>query len=66
MRPRVRALGGRAGQGEVGEDTLVQALAGWGAPERAAAVLDGRLARRTSPLDARRLAALRTPAPRLR
>ncbi|SDT16152.1 Uncharacterized NAD(P)/FAD-binding protein YdhS [Nocardioides scoriae] len=62
--PRLTALGGSAAQREVVEDTLVHALAGSGATERAAAVLDGRLARRTSPLDARRLADLRTASPR--
>ena len=56
--PRTGVLGGSAAQREVLEDTLVYALARSGQGERAAAVLDQRLSRRTSPLDARRRAAL--------
>jgi hypothetical protein len=59
--PRTGVLGGSAAQREVLEDTLVYALARSGQGERAAEVLDQRLSRRTSPLDARRRAAL-TPA----
>ena len=56
--PRAVALGGSAAQREVLEDTLVHALARSGQGERAAAVLERRLGRRTSPLDARRRAGL--------
>ena len=56
--PRTGVLGGSAAQREVLEDTLVYALARSGQGERAAEVLDQRLSRRTSPLDARRRAAL--------
>lgn len=56
--PRAAALGGSAAQREVLEDTLVHALARSGATTAAAAVLEGRLDRRASPLDARRRAAL--------
>jgi len=52
--PRLAALGGSAAQREVIEDTLVYALAQSGQGERAADVLDRRLSRRHSPLDARR------------
>jgi uncharacterized NAD(P)/FAD-binding protein YdhS len=56
--PRTGVLGGSAAQREVLEDTLVYALARSGQGERAAEVLDQRLSRRSSPLDARRRAAL--------
>ena len=56
--PRTGVLGGSAAQREVLEDTLVYALARSGQGERAAEVLDHRLSRRQSPLDARRRAAL--------
>jgi hypothetical protein len=52
--PRADVLGGSAAQREVLEDTLVYALAGSGQEDRAAEVLDRRLSRRHSPLDARR------------
>ena len=51
--PRTSVLGGSAAQREVLQDTLVFALARSGQGERAAAVLDERLGRRASPLDAR-------------
>ena len=51
--PRATVLGGSAAQREVLEDTLVFALARSGQGDRAAAVLDERLSRRLSPLDAR-------------
>ena len=51
-------LGGSMAQREVLEDTLIYALASSGQNERAAEVLDRRLSRRHSPLDARRRAAL--------
>jgi uncharacterized NAD(P)/FAD-binding protein YdhS len=49
-------LGGSKAQREVVEDTLVHALAMAGRNAEAAAVLDERLSRRSSALDARRLA----------
>jgi uncharacterized NAD(P)/FAD-binding protein YdhS len=60
--PRTVALGGSAAQRDVLEDTLVYALAEAGRTGRAAEVLDRRLSRRDSPLDARRRAALATRA----
>jgi hypothetical protein len=51
-------LGGSKAQREVVEDTLVHALAMAGRTEEAAAVLDRRLSRRSSALDARRRAAV--------
>jgi hypothetical protein len=59
--PRAVALGGSAAQREVLQDTLVYALAQSGQGDRAAAVLDERLSRGASPLDARRRAAVVTP-----
>ncbi len=56
--PRAVALGGSAAQREVLQDTLVYALARSGQGERAATVLDERLSRRVSPLDARARARL--------
>jgi hypothetical protein len=56
--PRVDALGGSAAQRDVLEDTFIYALAASGQANHAAAVLDRRLGRRSSPLDARRRAAL--------
>jgi hypothetical protein len=56
--PRAGVLGGSMAQREVLEDTLVYALARSGQGERAAEILDQRLSRRQSPLDARRRAAL--------
>ena len=56
--PRTSVLGGSAAQREVLEDTWIYALARSGQGERAAAVLDRRLSRRHSPLDARRRAAI--------
>jgi hypothetical protein len=56
--PRTGVFGGSAAQREVLEDTLVYALAKSGQGERAAEVLDRRLGRRASALDARRRAAL--------
>ena len=51
-------LGGSKAQREVVEDTLVHALAMAGRNQEAAVVLDARLSRRASPLDARRRARL--------
>jgi uncharacterized NAD(P)/FAD-binding protein YdhS len=56
--PRAGVFGGSMAQREVLEDTLVYALARSGQGERAAEVLDRRLSRRASALDARRRAAL--------
>jgi hypothetical protein len=56
--PHVGVLGGSAAQRDVLEDTLVYALARSGQYDRAAEVLDTRLSRRHSPLDARRRASL--------
>ena len=54
--PRATALGGSAAQRDVLQDTLVYALVRSGQGEQAAAVLDERLSRRASPLDARQRA----------
>ena len=51
-------LGGSKAQRGVVEDTLVHALAMAGRNQEAADVLDARLSRRASPLDARRRAQL--------
>ena len=51
-------LGGSKAQREVVEDTLVHALAMAGRGAEAATLLDERLSRRSSALDARRRAAL--------
>ena len=51
-------LGGSKAQREVVEDTLVHALAMAGRNAEAAAVLDQRLSRRSSALDARRRASV--------
>ena len=59
--PRTGVLGGSAAQREVLEDTLIHALAQSGQGDRAARLLDQRLGRRASPLDAR----LRARATRL-
>ena len=53
------ALGGSAAQRDVLQDTLVYALARSGQGEQAAAVLDERLSRRASPLDARQRARIK-------
>jgi uncharacterized NAD(P)/FAD-binding protein YdhS len=55
---RVDAVGGSRAQREVVEDTLVHAWAMAGRGDLAAVVLDRRLSRRSSALDARRRAAL--------
>ena len=56
-------LGGSKAQREVVEDTLVHALAMAGRNEEAAAILDQRLSRRSSALDARRRAAVASAGP---
>ena len=57
--PTATALGGSAAQRDVLQDTLVYALARSGQGEQAAAVLDERLSRRASPLDARQRARIK-------
>jgi uncharacterized NAD(P)/FAD-binding protein YdhS len=62
--PGLPRVGGSAAQREIVEETLLYCLVRDGQSERALAVLDGRLDRRTSPLDRRRrdsLASLNTP-----
>ena len=56
--PRAEALGGSAAQRDVLQDTLVYALTRSGQGQRAAQVLDERLDRRASALDARHRASL--------
>ena len=56
--PTLVRVGGSAAQREVVEETLLFALVNSEQPERALAVLDGRLDRRPSPLDARRRGSL--------
>jgi hypothetical protein len=56
--PTMEPLGGSKAQREVVEDTLVHALAMAGRNTEAAALLDERLSRRSSALDARRRAAV--------
>ena len=57
---RTTVLGGSAAQREVLQDTLVFALARSDQGDRAAAVLDARLSRRLSPLDARQRDVIRS------
>jgi hypothetical protein len=60
--PGLPRVGGSAAQREIVEETLLFCLVSDGQAERALALLDGRLDRRTSPLDRRRRASLvRTP-----
>ena len=54
LMPGLVRVGGSAAQREVVEETLLFALVSSGQAERALAVLDSRLDRRASPLDARR------------
>ncbi|WP_200956359.1 FAD-dependent oxidoreductase [Nocardioides sp. Soil777] len=56
--PTLVRVGGSAAQREVVEETLLFALVSSGQPEPALAVLDARLDRRPSPLDARRRGSL--------
>jgi len=56
--PRLVTVGGSAAQREIVEETLVLALARSGRHAQAAALVDARLDRRPSPLDARRRAVL--------
>jgi uncharacterized NAD(P)/FAD-binding protein YdhS len=59
---RMAPLGGSRAQREVVEDTLVHVLAMAGRTTEAAALLDQRLSRRSSALDARRRAAVSAPS----
>ena len=52
--PGLPRVGGSAAQREIVEETLLYCLVSDGQAERALALLDGRLDRRTSPLDRRR------------
>jgi len=56
--PGLARVGGSAAQREIVEETLLFCLVSDGRAERALALLDGRLDRRTSPLDRRRRASL--------
>jgi hypothetical protein len=56
--PGLPRVGGSAAQREIVEETLLYCLVSDGQAERALALLDGRLDRRTSPLDRRRRDAL--------
>ncbi|WP_202879273.1 FAD/NAD(P)-binding protein [Nocardioides cynanchi] len=59
--PGLPRVGGSAAQREIVEETLLFCLVSDGQAERALTLLDGRLDRRTSPLDQRRQASLRPP-----
>jgi pentatricopeptide repeat protein len=56
--PRLVDVGGSAAQREIVEETLLYCLLRAGEPDRARALLDSRLDRRTSPLDDLRLASV--------
>jgi len=58
--PGLPRVGGSAAQREIVEETLLFCLVNDGQAERALTLLDGRLDRRTSPLDARRRDSLHT------
>lgn len=60
--PGLPRIGGSAAQREIVEETLLYCLVSDGQAERALALLDGRLDRRTSPLDRRRRDSLVTPS----
>jgi uncharacterized NAD(P)/FAD-binding protein YdhS len=60
--PGLPRVGGSAAQREIVEETMLYCLVSDGQAERALALLDGRLDRRTSPLDQRRRTSLVTPA----
>ena len=59
--PGLPRVGGSAAQREIVEETLLFCLVNDGQAERALALLDGRLDRRTSPLDTRRRTSLTAP-----
>jgi hypothetical protein len=60
--PGLPRVGGSAAQREIVEETLLYCLVSDGQPERALALLDRRLERRTSPLDQRRRTSLTASA----
>jgi hypothetical protein len=60
--PGLPRVGGSAAQREIVEETLLFCLVSDGQADRALALLDGRLDRRTSPLDRRRRDSLVTPS----
>jgi hypothetical protein len=59
--PGLPRVGGSAAQREIIEETLLYCLVSDGQAERALALLDGRLDRRSSPLDQRRRESLSSP-----
>ena len=59
--PGLPRVGGSAAQREIVEETLLFCLVNDGQAERALTLLDGRLDRRTSPLDTRRRTSLAAP-----
>jgi uncharacterized NAD(P)/FAD-binding protein YdhS len=61
--PGLPRVGGSAAQREIVEETLLYCLVSARQADRALALLDGRLDRRTSPLDRRRRDSLATPDP---
>jgi hypothetical protein len=61
--PALPRVGGSAAQREIVEETLLYCLVSDGQAERALALLDGRLDRRSSPLDQRRRTSLASPSP---
>jgi hypothetical protein len=60
--PGLPRVGGSAAQREIVEESLLYCLVSDGQAERALALLDGRLDRRSSPLDQRRRDSLATPS----
>lgn len=60
--PGLLAVGGSAAQREIVEETLLFCLVSAGRADQALVLLDARLDRRTSPLDARRRHSLTSPA----
>jgi hypothetical protein len=60
--PALPRVGGSAAQREIVEETLLFCLVSDGQAERALALLDGRLDRRSSPLDQRRRSSLASPS----
>jgi uncharacterized NAD(P)/FAD-binding protein YdhS len=61
--PALPRVGGSAAQREIVEETLLYCLVSDGQAERALALLDGRLDRRSSPLDQRRRTSRASPSP---
>lgn len=62
VQPGLARVGGSAAQREIIEETLLYCLVRDGQAERARALLDGRLGRRSSPLDLRRCQSLQETA----